>query len=254
MSHTGPEILHGVNPAFETLRARRRHVHRLWIAAQSVQRPRMRKLAELAATAGAVVEPADKQQLFERAGTRQHQGVVFETDPYPYIGLDALWAHPRLLLLDNVEDPQNTGAILRSAEGLGFGGVVLPAKGVPEVYASVVKASAGASEHLEIHRATKTSQFLRAALERGYHLAALDAKGTTPLPDWRPDPDTPLLLVVGGEDKGVGRFILIQAQATLAIPSGGRVRSYNASVSAALAMYQATKPAGDPPRDGGRIS
>ena len=142
------------------------------------------------------------------------------------------------MLLDNVEDPHNVGAILRSAEVFGFDHVLLPIKGVPEVYPSVVKVSAGAAEHMQIAKDCNSNRYVQLARENGYTIAALDAKGSIPLNTFAAEAPEKLLLVIGGEDRSVGQFILNFADAILSVPQSGKINSLNASVAAGLAMYE----------------
>lgn len=231
------ELLYGLNPAFETLRARRRHVERAYLLEGYEGRPRLAKLAGLLGKAGVRISSADKHRLHQLSDTRKHQGAVLEVSPFPYAEDEAVFGHDRLLLLDNIEDPQNTGAILRSADIFGFHGVLLPTKGVPPIYPSVVKASAGATEHLDISKRRTAVASLRAAQERGYRVASLDARGKTDIRSVPLAPDEPLLLVVGGEDKAVGRYILDQSDWVVTLGGRGRVNSLNASAAAAIAMH-----------------
>ena len=168
--------------------------------------------------------------------------MVLKVSRYPYVEHQDCLAAKRVLLLDNVEDPHNVGAILRSAEVFGFHHVLLPTKGVPEVYPSVSKVSAGAVEFLNIARDCGAVTYVQKALEAGYTVPALDAKGKTSLDDFAAERKEPLLVVIGGEDKGVGQFILNNATVTLAIPQSGRINSLNASVAASITLY-ALRPA-----------
>ncbi len=182
-----------------------------------------------------------------------HQGVVLETDPYPYASLGALQGAGRLLLMDNVEDPQNVGAILRSAEIFGWRDVLLANRGVPEIYPSVVKASSGATEHLRIARDRTATDYVRALLPLGFTLAALDARGSDALEPLGARPPAKLLLVIGGEHRAVGQHILNQAHYRLRIPQRGRITSLNASVAAGIALYTLRvrrEPPGDSPDAG----
>jgi len=230
------EVLYGLNPAFETIRARRRTIFGADLQVGFDGRPRLAKLARLLEKAGIEPRGVDKHYLYQRTGTKQHQGVALEVSPYPYEDEANLLQLKRLLLLDNLEDPQNTGAIMRSADVFGFHGIMLPTKGVPPVYPSMVKASAGAVEHLLVSRRRSAVASMRVAKEAGFKVASLDARGDTPIADFVP-PDGPLLLVIGGEDKSVGRYILDQSDWVLSLPSAGRVNSLNASVAAAIAMH-----------------
>lgn len=229
------EYLYGLNPVFECLRAGRRRLHAAFINERAGKGGRFGSLLQLITKAGLEPEPVDKGRLQQLCGSREHQNIVLKTARYPYAPLLECLSAERLLLLDNVEDPHNVGAILRSAEVLGFHHVLLPAKGVPEVYPSVVKVSAGATEFLRIARESSAIAYVRKAAEAGYTIAALDAAGKSTLEEFPPADN--LLLVIGGEDKGVRQFILNQADVVLSIPQRGRVNSLNASVAAALAMY-----------------
>ncbi|NBD38644.1 MAG: hypothetical protein GVY10_08755 [Verrucomicrobia bacterium] len=229
------EYLYGLNPAFECLRAGRRRLQAAFINERAGNSGRFGSLLQLITKAGLEPEPVDKGRLQQLCGSREHQNVVLKAARYPYVPLRDCLSAKRLLLLDNVEDPHNVGAILRSAEVLGFHHVLLPTRGVPEVYPSVAKVSAGATEFLRIARESSAISYVRKAAEAGYTIAALDAAGKTPLGEFHPADN--LLLVIGGEDKGVRRFILNEAHTILSIPQQGRVNSLNASVAAALAMH-----------------
>jgi 23S rRNA (guanosine2251-2'-O)-methyltransferase len=188
------------------------------------------------------VNLVDKGRLHQLSASTEHQNVVMKVDRYPYVPHTECLAADRVLLLDNVEDPHNVGAILRSAEVFGFHHILLPTKGVPEVYPSVAKVSAGSVEFLHIARDCNAVTYVQKALEAGYCVAALDAKGSVQLETFAKDPPKPLLVVIGGEDKGVGQFILNNATATLAIPQSGKINSLNASVAASITLY-ALRPA-----------
>jgi len=179
----------------------------------------------------------DKGRLHQLSGSGEHQNVVLKTDRYAYVDHDTCLSAERILLLDNVEDPHNVGAILRSAEVFGFHHILLPTKGVPEIYPSVTKVSAGAVEFLNIARDCNSVTYVKKALERGIHVAALEAKGKTALDVFADSIPLPLLVVIGGEDKGVGQFILNNANTILAIPQSGRINSLNASVASSLTLY-----------------
>ena len=142
-----------------------------------------------------------------------------------------------MLLLDNIEDPHNVGAILRSAEVFGFTSVCLPKKGVPEVYPSVVKVSTGATEFMKISRNDSANGYARKAAEEGYRIVALDMAGKSTLQEVASAGHEKLLLVIGGEDRSVGQFILNMAEDVVGIQQHGKVNSLNASVAAGIAMF-----------------
>lgn len=240
MAKASVEFLYGLNPAFEALRADRRRIHSACLSEVSAQSGRQKILLEKLQSKGIPIEWTDKGRLHQLCGAKEHQGVVLRTDLYPYVRHEEIFekAPSRLLLLDNVEDPHNVGAILRSAEIFGFDHILLPLKGVPEVYPSVVKVSAGAAEYMTITRSCSANKYVQIAQENGYTIAALDAKGSTDLTAFADAVPPKLLLVIGGEDKSVGQFILNLADAVLSVPQAGKVNSLNASVAAGIAMYE----------------
>ena len=231
------EYLYGLNPAFECLKAERRKIFQVYINTKSAHMGRIKVLANRFKEKAIPVEWTDKGRLHQLTGSTEHQNVVLKVSRYPYVGHADLLEKPRLLLLDNVEDPHNVGAILRSAEVFGFHGVFLPIKGVPEVYPSVSKVSAGAVEFLPIAHDCNANTYVQTALEYGYHVASLDAKGKVPLDDLASQAPEKLLLVIGGEDKGVGQFIINSSDSVLSLPQSGKINSLNASVAAGIAMY-----------------
>lgn len=231
------EFLYGLNPVFECLRARRRDIFEAYLSETGTQSQRLKTLERLLQERGIRTSRVDRGRLHQLSGSTEHQNVVLKVSRYPYVTYGDCLEAGRVLLLDNVEDPHNVGAILRSAEVFGFHHILLPVKGVPEVYPSVAKVSAGAVEFLNVARDCNAVTYVQKAMDKGYTVAALDAKGSVSLSDFAEDPKLPLLVVIGGEDKGVGQFILNHATAVLAIPQSGRINSLNASVAASLTLY-----------------
>lgn len=229
-------IVYGVNPAFEVLRAGRRSIREAYLNRSSADSPRLRRLVALLQAKNIPHRLVEKGQLIDLSGSRDHQGVVLITDPYPYVPFAELLGKRRLVLLDNIEDPHNVGAIIRSAEVLGFDGLLLPRRGSPGILPSVLKASAGATEFLPIAINCAANQYIKIAKEEGYHIAVLDGKGETTLEELQRRLPSKLLLVVGGEDKGAGQFILNEADDVVSIPRRGQVSSLNASVAAGIAL------------------
>jgi len=237
MAPSSIEFLYGLNPCFEALRAHRRKFHNAFINDATRESPRLKKLVDVLERNDIPVSYVDRGRLTQLCGSDEHQGAVIRSSTYPYASWESLFGPDRLLLLDNVEDPHNVGAILRSAEIFGFNGVFLPVKGVPDVYPSVVKVSAGAAEFMQIAREKDSNRYAREAKERGYKILALDAAGKTMLDSLGGMPGEKILLVVGGEDRGVGQFILNMADAIVSIEQCGHVNSLNASVAAGIAMH-----------------
>lgn len=239
MQSKSPEndIIYGVNPVFEVLRAGRRRVDRAMMSEKVQDQPRMRKLLERMEESRVKVRFGDKNKLFHLCNSTEHQGVLIETEPYPYSPIEPCWEQDRLLLLDNIEDPQNLGAIIRSAEILGFRHILLPQRGVPGIYPSVVKASAGATEHVYIVQSGSAVRYAQQVAKNDYQVVALDASGEHLVSELPGKLGKKFLLVIGGEDKSIGQYILNKADFVAGIPQYGRVNSLNASVAAGIAMY-----------------
>lgn len=231
------EFLYGLNPVFECLRAERRTIHEAFVNERTATSSRLKTLARLLEKKGVPMTLTDKGRLHQLCGSGEHQNVVLKVSRYPYVSSEECLQQDRVLLLDNVEDPHNVGAILRSAEVFGFHHILLPTKGVPEVYPSVSKVSAGAVEFLNIARDCSSVTYCQKAVEAGYTVASLEAKGKVLLDDFAANVPERLLLVIGGEDRGVGQFILNNSSAVLAIPQSGKINSLNASVAASLTLY-----------------
>jgi len=237
MAKSSREHVYGLNPAFEVLRAGKRRVFSAHLNEGMRENARVKKLLGVLERGKVEVEWTDKGRLMQLSGSRDHQGVVLKTSLYPYADFGELLGAPRLLLLDNVEDPHNVGAILRSAEVFGFTSVCLPKKGVPEIYPSVVKVSAGAAEFMKICHNDSANGYARKAAEAGYRVVALDAGGKTSLESVAEAKPEKLLLVIGGEDRSVGQFILNMADDVVGIAQRGRINSLNASVAAGIALF-----------------
>ncbi|MBU0677105.1 MAG: RNA methyltransferase [Verrucomicrobia bacterium] len=236
------EYIYGINPSFEVIRGGRRRIMNAFVSESTKNNPRMKKLVELFERKEIPYEWVEKGRVIDLSGTKDNQGVVLKSSPYPYADFDKLLEGDRLLLLDNVEDPHNVGAILRSAEVFGFHSVLMSMRGTPEVYPSVVKVSAGATEFLQISKEMSGNNYARKAAEHGFKIVALDAKGTTDIRAIRGLGLEKTLLVIGGEDKSVGQFILNMADYVTSIEQSGSVNSLNASVAAAIAMFALSGP------------
>jgi 23S rRNA (guanosine2251-2'-O)-methyltransferase len=170
-----------------------------------------------------------------------HQGVVAELKPRTFLTLrQLLQGTPKLLLgLDGIEDPQNLGAILRSAEAAGVEGVLLPERRSAPLSAVAVKASSGASEHLRLARVPGLPSAIAEVRRSGLWCVALDPRGEM-LP-WEFDLTQPVCLVVGGEGQGVHRLVRERCDARIRLPMAGRVASLNASAAAAALLYEVAR-------------
>ncbi len=199
--------------------------------------PRPTRLVDAARAAGIAVAPCPGARLTALAGTRRHQGVVAETSPFPYAALDALLArHPRLLLLaDQIQDPQNLGALIRSGDAVGAGGLLLPKDHGVSVTATVEMAAAGAAAFLPVCRVSNVHRALRLLQESGMWVVGLSPRAATSVYDCTL-PDR-LVLVVGGE-AGMRPLVERTCDLVVSIPMQGRVESLNVSVAAAIALFE----------------
>jgi 23S rRNA (guanosine2251-2'-O)-methyltransferase len=182
------------------------------------------------------------RDLAERAGTRDHQGVVASVEPFGYADAYELASveRPLLAVLDRVTDPHNLGAVCRSAEGAGATGVVVPAHGSAIVTPAVARASAGAVEHLPVAVVTNLARYLDEV--KGADLWIYGAAGEAPaMSMWQVDLSGGLALVFGAEGKGLRPLVRRTCDALVSIPLAGSVESLNVSVAAALLLYEARR-------------
>ena len=236
------EILAGPHAVCEALRAGRRAIYRLLLA----RRERVPLVTEILAAAEArrlPVEARPRAELDRLVHGGIHQGIVAETGPYPYMDPEgivgqALGRTPRgwILVLDEVQDPQNLGAIVRTAEAAAATGLVMPRDRAVAVTPAVVRASAGATEHLAIGRVTNLSRFLTAVKARGLWVVGTAVQGGREL--FATDLTGPLALVIGSEGRGLRPLTSRQCDFLVRIPMLGRVGSLNASAAAAICVYE----------------
>jgi 23S rRNA (guanosine2251-2'-O)-methyltransferase len=225
----GREAVYGRNPVRELLAAGRREVGEVHALPQLAEEPWLR---------GYEVREATRDRLARLAGTGDHQGVVALTGPYPYEEPGELLARPgALVCLDGAQDPRNLGAIVRTAEAVGAAGIAIPRRGSPGVTPVVVKASAGATEHLAIARVGSMTAFVhdaRAGGERTAIGAEPEGGEDYRAVPWRPD----AILVMGAEGAGLRPAVAAVCDHLVRIPMAGRVASLNISVAAALLLFE----------------
>ena len=227
------DLVYGRNPVLEAARAGR--VRKVLVAAGLDPDPRLDELRSLAPVE---VVPAER---IDRLAQGAHQGVLAELKPRQFVPLRELLARrPRLLVaLDGIQDPQNLGAILRSAEAAGAEGVILPERRSAPLSGAAVKASSGASEHLALCRVPGLPAAISEVRRAGIWCAALDPRGE--LAAWEFDLGQPVCLVIGGEGQGVHRLVRERCDVRLRLPMKGRVASLNASAAAAQLLYEVAR-------------
>ena len=226
----------GPNSVIEVLRAGRRSVQEVLATGNTLRR--CEDIIKAAEAAGTPVRKAMQVELDEVIPNVRNQGVVAKVSPYPYHSVESLMAgnFPSLLLaLDQITDPHNFGAIVRSAVAFGVGGILITKDRCAEVNATTVRTSAGATEHASIARVTNLSRTLRQLKKDGYQVIGLAAEGGTKLSSL--PGDQARVLVVGSEGSGLRRLTRECCDILARIPIDASVSSLNASVAAAVAIY-----------------
>jgi len=238
------EFIYSRNAVYETLCAKRRQVFRLEIAHGVQEKGRLLEILQMARERKIPVLQAP------RAGMDKihpaHQGVILEVSGYPYRNLSDILdlakkrgEPPFILLLDTLNDPQNFGTLLRTAEAVGVHGVILPLARTVEVTPAVVNASSGASEHLLIMRAN-LAQVMEELKENDVWLAGLDQDGDPVGADGHPSPLRGAIgIVVGSEGEGIRPLVKSRCDFLLRLPMQGQIESLNAAVAGSVALYLA---------------
>lgn len=236
------EFIYSRNAVYEALRAKRREVFKLQIAEGAQEKGRLEEILTRANQQKIKVEKVPRARLDKVH--QNHQGVVAEVSGYSYSDLvDMLELAnqrnepPFVLLLDSLNDPQNFGSLLRTAEAVGVHGVIIPLAHTVEVTPAVVNASSGASEHLLIARAN-LAQAIEALKEAEVWIVGLDQAGAKLEPNSRHLRGA-LGLVVGSEGEGIRQLVRSKCDIVLKLPMRGRIESLNAAVAGSVALYLA---------------
>ena len=247
--------VYGVNPVLEALRAHAERVDRIFTAEGQLAAKAAAEIFSRARDSGIRVERVPRERLAAMADGGVHQGIIAELRGFEYVEVadlleaaEASGRPPLLVVLDGIQDPHNFGAIIRSAHALGAHGVIIAKDRAVPVTGVVAKASAGAVEHCPIARVVNLSRTLEELKEAGVWIAAADPDSKEPL--WRARLDGPLAVVVGAEGAGVREGVLKHCDFRLGIPMLGQVGSLNASVSAAILLYEAARQRGTHPGAG----
>jgi len=235
--------IYGPHAIGEWLRAAPKRLHVVHYDRQSAAQ--LAVLIEMATTAGVPLRPSDPQTLTALAGTARHQGVVAPVAPFPYAELDRLIERmPRLLVMaDQMQDPHNLGALLRTAEAAGAGGVIIPKDGSVAITATVEAGAAGAAALVPVCRVTNAVRTLQTLKERGYWSIGLIPRHGTDL--YQIEYPDRVVVVVGGET-GMRPLVVKHCDFVTSIPMFGQVESLNASVAAAIVLYELRRRWGPP--------
>lgn len=241
------DVLYGRNAVHETLRARRRTLKRLFIATGVQQTGVLGSILHLASELRLPVERVERQLLDRRLRDTNHQGVILETGDYPYVEIEECLAlaaarqePPLLLLLDHLQDPQNIGTLVRTAEAVGTHGVVLPGRRAAMITPAVVNASSGATEHLHIAVVGNLAQTIAKLQEAGVWVVGVESDERVDVFD-RVDLSGPLALVIGAEGPGLARLTRERCDLLVRLPMYGQISSLNAAVAGSIVLYYARR-------------
>ena len=234
------EHLFGRNAVREALSGRRRH-HRLLFAEGVRWDTKLHSVRALAESQHVPIEMAPRQMLDDVVAGGRHQGVVLRTSAYPYVDFQDLPQQGEpILVLDHLQDPQNFGSLLRSAEAFGVIGVIIPKDRSGEITPAVVNSSAGAVEHQFIARVTNLGRTIDGLKKNGYWIVGLDrAASSQSLEEF--DPPESVALVVGAEGTGLTASVAAQCDMLVSIEQTGKIDSLNASVAGSIALFHLTR-------------
>jgi 23S rRNA (guanosine2251-2'-O)-methyltransferase len=206
----------------------------------------LKHIAATARGAGATVVDADRRKLDSMSATHAHQGVIAMAACADYVDINDIIKNAEereeellVVLCDEISDPHNLGAIIRTCEAVGAHGVIIPKRRSAGLSATVAKASSGAVYHLPIARVTNMSVAINELKKAGVWVYGASAEGNTSL--WQTDLKGPVALVVGSEGSGISRLVSENCDFNVSIPMYGKISSLNASVSAAILMYEAVR-------------
>ena len=241
------DMIEGRNAVTEALRSGRT-VNKVYLADGDTDRA-LGRLAAMAKEAGAVVVRIDRRKLNEMSQTGAHQGIIASVAVHDYATIDDILAAaeakgemPLIVLCDELSDPHNLGAILRTAECAGAHGVIIPKRRSVGLTAVVGKASAGAVEYMPVARVSNLTAAIRELKQRGVWIFGTAADGAVPL--YSADLKGPAAIVIGNEGVGMSRIVADNCDFKVSIPMKGRISSLNASAAAAILLYEAVRQRG----------
>ena len=236
--------LEGRNALTEALRSGRT-IDKVFIASGDTDKA-LQHLAAQAKEAGAVVVPVDRRKLDAMSLTRSHQGIIALAAAREYFSVDDLLQEaadrgeaPLLVICDELSDPHNLGAILRSAECAGAHGVIIPKRRSVGLTAAVAKASAGAVEYMKVAKVSNINNTIAQLKEKGVWIFGTAAEGSVPM--YQADLTGPTAIVIGNEGEGMSQLVRKNCDMLVHIPMQGRISSLNASAAASILLYEAVR-------------
>jgi 23S rRNA (guanosine2251-2'-O)-methyltransferase len=237
-------LIVGRQPVLEALKAR--HTIERIIILHGVSGSPIDQIKQLARRLAIPVKETDKERFAELAGDSLAQGIIAVVESYQYIEIEEILAiaqqksePPFILILDEIEDPHNLGALIRSAECAGIHGVIIPLHNAASVNATVVKTSAGATAHMPVARVTNIAQTIDELKKAGVWIVGTEMESDKLY--YKHDYRGSLALVIGSEGKGMRRLVKEKCDFLVKIPMFGKIESLNASVAGALVMFEAAK-------------
>jgi len=242
------EWIYGRRPVIEVLRAGRRLVYDI-VQTAGKDSAETAEIAMLARDRGLMLKTAKRDELDQLALGGNHQGVAIRTGGFPYVCLEEIIHDLRkdpnglVLLLDHIEDPQNVGSLLRSADAAGVNGVILPEDRAAGLTPAAVRASAGASEHLRVAKVVNLVRAMRELKEENVWLTGLDM-GDDARPYTEVDFTGRAGIVVGAEGQGLGRLVRETCDFVACLPMRGKVESLNAGVAGGIALFEVLRQRG----------
>jgi 23S rRNA (guanosine2251-2'-O)-methyltransferase len=238
------EYIAGKHSVLEALRSGRT-INKIWISENAQKHLTLPIIAE-AKTTGIVIQYVDKRKLDQLVEDVQHQGVVAQVAAYDYATVEdilnrakQLNEDPFILILDEIEDPHNLGSIIRTADCTGVHGIIIPKRRSAGLTATVSKISAGAIEYVPVAKVTNIAQTIDLLKEQGVWIAGADGEATQDI--YKATFSMPIAIVIGNENKGIGRLIKEKCDFLVKLPMYGRINSLNASVAASLFMYEVVR-------------
>ena len=236
--------LEGRNALQEALRAGRT-IDKVFIASGDTDKG-LQRLAAEAKEAGAVVVPVDRRKLDQMSFTRSHQGVIALAAAHEYATIDEILEEANskgesalIVICDELTDPHNLGAIMRSAECAGAHGVIIPKRRSVGLTATVAKASAGAMEYMKVARVTNINSAIAELKEKGVWVFGTAAEGSVPM--YKANLTVPAAIVIGNEGDGMSPLVRKNCDVMVSIPMNGRISSLNASAAASILLYEAVR-------------
>lgn len=240
-----PEFLYGLWPIMEAMRAERRQPDQLVLTERLEERGQVAKIIEMAQEKGIPVKRVNKRILDDIAGSGNHQGMALRVSPYPYVEVEDILKvgeqrgeKPFILILDLLKDPQNVGSLVRVADAVGIHGIIMQDRRSVGVTNSVVAASSGAVEHLNVAQVTNLVNTMKQLKENDVWIIGMDVGPNIPPLD-KTDLNISLGMVMGSEGEGMRRLVRDTCDLLVTLPMRGQVGSLNVATAGSIALYAA---------------